>query len=144
VYGDENLVEPRFVIVEGCLTASDDRFVLTELEGGVPGPRVAQRSGERPWAEPEPTTEAYRLVGMEDDLRRLVGRRVAVTGEAEPEKVVDLRRSSPPVRQDPLPEVGTSGLDPKISTVGTARIEISDLQVRSAVSTGDSCPEPPR
>jgi hypothetical protein len=139
VYGDENLVPPRLIIAEGCLTAAGDRFVLTELEGGVPGPTVADRSGARPWAANEPTTEIYRLVDMEKRLRPLVGQRVEITGEAEPEQVVDTREISPwvtPLNERPI---GTADREPHVSAITTTRIEISDLRVRSVRPTGDRC-----
>jgi hypothetical protein len=140
VYGDQNLVPPRPVIVDGCLTASGERLVLTELEPGVRGPIAARRYGRRPWAEEEPTTEAYRLVGMDEQLRQLVGQRVEIIGEAELEQVVDVREWSP--RLDPWNRrpVGTSGSDAHVSAVQTTtRIEISDLNVRSARAMGEKC-----
>jgi hypothetical protein len=122
VFGDENVVAPRPIIVEGCLTASGNRFVLTELDRGAPGPKVAEQHGERPWAEAVPTTEAYRLVGMEEQLRPLVGQRIEITGAAEPEDAA-----------------ATSGADPQVSTLQSTRIEISDLQVRSVNANGEKC-----
>jgi hypothetical protein len=139
VYGDENLVPPRAVIVAGCLTAAGDRFVLTELERGVPGPKVAERTGERPWAANEPTTETYRLVGMEEQLEPLVGRRVEITGEAEQEQVVDTREISPPVPPPTEQQNESPAGQPIVSTIGTTRIEISDLRVRSVRPSGDRC-----
>jgi hypothetical protein len=145
VYGDENLVPPRLVIVQGCLTASGDRFVLTALEPGVRGPIAARRYGKRLWAKDKPTTEAYRLVGADDSLRPLVAQRVAIIGESEPEQVVDVRESSPGVErqipfdpQTPQP-VGTSGLEPRVSMIQTTRIEIYDLKVRSVRAIGERC-----
>lgn len=143
VDGDRNLVLPRSVILEGCLTASGDRFVLTELERGVPGPRVAARRGDRPAAETGPTTEAYRLVGMDQKLRPFVGQRVEITGEAEPEQVVNVRESSPPLDPANQRNVARAGPDPQISIVETTRIEISDVLVRSVTASGERC-RPPR
>jgi hypothetical protein len=140
VGGDPNLVGPHTTIVEGCLTAADDRFVLTELRPGVPGPRVAARDGEPLAAAPRPTTETYRLVGMHDRLAPLVGRRVQVTGAAEPEKVVDIRESAPATAPRGAP-TGTAGsaADSKVATQQSAHIDIHDLQVRSVAPTGDRC-----
>jgi len=139
VAGDENLTRSTPVIVEGCLTASGDRFVLSELDRGKPGPRVAAQQGERPAAEEEPTTESYRLVGMDDTLRPLVGQRVEITGASEPEKVVDVRESAPATAPAGERAAGTSGSDPQVSTVQTTRLEISDLRVRSVQATGARC-----
>ena len=138
VRGDENLVPARLVTVEGCLTASGDRFVLTDLERAVAAPDVSQRDGSAPAAAPEPTTETYRLVGSDARLRDLIGRRVEVSGEAEPEKVVDLRRSSPPMepRNDGGADVSP---DPTVGIVESARIEISDLRVVSVSDAGAPC-----
>jgi hypothetical protein len=127
------------VIVEGCLTGSGERLVLTELEPGVRGPIAASRYGRRPWAEAQPTTEAYRLVDIDEQLRQLVGQRVATIGEAQPEQVVDVRERSP--RPDPWNRrpVGTSGSGSHVSAVQTTRIEISDLNLRSARALGEMC-----
>jgi hypothetical protein len=140
VSGDPNLVGPHTIIVDGCLTAADGRFVLTELRPGVPGPRVAARDGEPLAAGPRPTTETYRLVGMHDQLAPFVGQRVEVAGAAEPEKVVDVRESSPATAPRGA-QTGTSGSagDSKVATGQSAHIEIHDLQVRSVEPTGDRC-----
>ena len=78
---------------------------------------------------------------MDAQLRRLVGQRVTITGEAEPENVVDIRHSSPPLQPRRAEPVGTSGREPQVSTGETARIEVSDVQVRSARATGERCLE---
>jgi hypothetical protein len=139
VRGDENLVGPRPIIVKGCLTAAGDRFVLTELDPGARGPRVAEREGSRPAAEAEPTTENYRLVGMEEQLRPLVGHLVEITGASELEQVVEVHESSPPMKPKNQGAAATSGREPRVSTVQTTRLEISDLQVNSVQSTGERC-----
>jgi hypothetical protein len=140
VSGDQNLVRPHTTIVEGCLTAANDRFVLTELRPGVPGPVVAAREGEPLAAAPRPTTEAYRLIGMHDQLAPLVGQRVQVTGAAESEKVVDIRESAPATAPRGA-EGGTARptADSKVRTQESAHIDIHDLQVRSVAPTGDRC-----
>ena len=142
VSGDPNLVGAHTTIVEGCLTAASDRFVLTELRPGVPGPRVAARDGTPLAAAPRPTTEAYRLVGMHDQLAPLVGQRVEVTGAAETEKVVDVRESAPATGPRAA-KAGTSAstADSKVASEQSAHIEIHDLQVRSVEPTGDRCDE---
>ena len=73
VVGEEQ-GRPQLITADGCLTASGDRFVLTELQ-----------------AE-EGSAEAYRLVGRDEDLRAHVGKRVQISGEAEPEQIVDIRQ----------------------------------------------------
>jgi hypothetical protein len=129
VRGNEGLVRPSPITVEGCLTASGDRLVLTQL---------------KPEQELESATETYRLVGMEEELRPHVGRLVRITGEAQPEQVVDVRQSSPPPARTDQP-VGTSGRpdpsagDAQVGTTTTARIEISDLQVRSVSAREEPC-----
>lgn len=140
VLGDDNAVPPQPMVVEGCLTASGDRFVLTELAPGAPGPTAAEQRGEVAGAKPEPTTETYRLVGMTDELRPHVNQRVEISGEAEPEHVVDMRRVSPPLEAQGTPAAGTSGPDATVTTVEAARIEISDLLVRSVRALGQPCP----
>jgi hypothetical protein len=140
VSGDPNLVGPHTAIVEGCLTGATDRFVLTELRPGVPGPRVAAREGEPLAAAPRPTTEAYRLVGMHDQLAPLVGQRVQVTGAAESEKVVDIRESTPATaRRGAQGATAGSAAESKVATEQSAHIAIHDLQVRSVAPTGDPC-----
>jgi hypothetical protein len=135
VLGDRNPVRPTPMTVEGCLTASGDRFVLTRLKAEEAAPSSAGTG-----------TEAYRLVGREDELRPHVGKRVRIVGEAEPEQVVDVRQSSPaaepsqPVgRNQPA---GTSGPEAQVGTTETARIEINDLQVRSVTATTEPCVAP--
>jgi len=133
VLGDRNPVRPSPVTVEGCLTASGDRFVLTQL---------THDAAAEPGAS-QPGTEAYRLVGMEDELRPHVGKRVRITGEAEPEQVVDVRQSSPPADANPAGTAGSPRTpqrpEAEVETTETARIEINDLQVRSVSATSEAC-----
>jgi hypothetical protein len=136
--GDE-IVPSRPFMVKGCLTASGDRFVLTDLDPGVRGPRVAARQGERPAAEAEPTTENYRLLGKDAELRRLVGERVEVTGLVDPARVVELRETTPLVRSKGPLRTRTSGKQPTVRTTAGARFEISELRVRSVRPTGEHC-----
>lgn len=142
MYGDENtLVRPRPISVEGCLTASGDRFVLTQLGSDAQNAPASRQPTEPPVEPPNPTTETYRLVGMDNELRPLVGQRVRITGEAEPEQVVDLRSSAPPGPPAPADRqaTGTTGRHPQVGTIETAHIEINDLQVRSVSATGERC-----
>ena len=94
-------------------------------------------------------TEAYRLVGMHDELRPHVGKRVRITGETEPEQVVDVRQSTPPAATSPPAgaahsgrtdqPAGTTGPEAQVGTTETARIEINDLQVRSVSARSEPC-----
>src|SRR5690242_10917748 len=71
---------PQPVDVRGCLTASGDQFVLTELQDAS--------------AAPKPTTETFLLTNaavQKVDLRRYVGQQVEVAGEADPARVADVR-----------------------------------------------------
>ena len=117
----------KTMTVDGCLTAAGDRFVLTQLDKGVAGG--------------EAETETYRLVGMEEQLRPLVGQHVEVTGTAEAEQVVDIRESSPPPATAPGGQPrGTSGAEPQVSTVQSTQLAVSDLRVSSVRGRGDQCP----
>lgn len=132
------LVPPQSIVVEGCLTAADGQFVITELAEGAPGPRVAEQQGDPPWARAQSTTDAYRLMGADEELRALVGQRVEIAGEASTARVVDVRGSSPPAASAG-DAVGTSGDEPQVSTMRRARIAISELQVGSVTATGERC-----
>jgi hypothetical protein len=123
VLGDDNLARPRSISAEGCLTGEGERFVLTELTHA---------------AGAAPETESYRLIGMESELRPLLGQRVAVTGTAEPERVVQVRESSPPA-DAAAGTGGTSGAEPRVSTVQSTRLEIHDMRVTTVDGTGSSC-----
>src|SRR5687767_12993527 len=94
--GDEDGA-PQLISAEGCLTASGDRYVLTELK-----------------AE-EGSAESYRLVGRDDDLRAHVGTRVKISGESEPEQVVEVRQSTEGSAVSP-PATGTSGATAQVDT----------------------------
>ena len=128
VLGDKDIVPPRPITVEGCLTAAGDRLVLTEL-----------KSEDANSDSAAPTTESYRLVGMEENLRPHVGKRVRITGESEPEQVVDVRESTPPAPAAGQQPAGTAGSEPQVETTETTRIEVNDLQVRSVSPTSESC-----
>lgn len=107
---------PSVITASGCVTASGDRFVLTDLKG----------------QDGRALTETYRLVGDDEDIRPHVGQMVQVTGASEPEQIVDVRQSTG--------SVATSGGAPEVATTATTRIEITDLTVRSIAPTGNPCP----
>lgn len=126
------LVNPKITIARGCLTGDSGQFVLTNLDDAAPvSPAEAA-------AEPLATTDSYRLVGMDDRLKGFVGQRVEVTGDSQPEGVVDLVSATPAT----APNTGTtgkSGSDAKVSTASRARVEILDLRVHSVNPLGDKC-----
>lgn len=111
---------PEPAIVEGCLTAADDRFVLTQLRGEQEGTR--------------PTTETYQLINADDELRPHVGRVVRVSGEAEAPDVANLREAVPNISEP----AGTSG-DAEVSTQESTRLEVARMRVISVTPTGDGC-----
>jgi hypothetical protein len=142
--GDNKLVNPRTTMVRGCLTGSSDQFVLTSLERSATGANNTDRQPAP--AESVAATASYRLVGMSDQLKGLVGQRVEVSGDSEPDQVVDLvsaTPANPPVSQPGnAPSggaVGTAGNDPKVSTASRARVEIHDLRVQSVTALGEKC-----
>jgi len=128
-----NLANPKITIARGCLTGSGDQFVLTSLDHSAPASNAGQAS-----AETLASTESYRLVGMTDQLKGLVGQRVEVTGDSAPDQVVDMV-SATPANPPAGNAVGTSGADAKVSTASRARIEIHDLKVGSVHTLGDKC-----
>jgi hypothetical protein len=130
----------------GCLTADGDRFVLTSLEPGAAAEQAGQQpSGAAPTATAQPTTEAYQLIGNDDELRQLVGRQVRVSGEADPPKVAEVRESTPPTT--PSGATGTAGQaepakpgEPQVSATTETRLEVTQLRVQSVTATGEACP----
>jgi hypothetical protein len=108
---------PRVLSAEGCLTESGDRFVLTELK-----------------AE-DATAEAYRLVGMDDELRPHIGKRITVAGESEPEQVVDVRQSTATPGTQAAGTAGTA----QVTTTEQTRIEVHDLRVRTITPSDAPC-----
>jgi hypothetical protein len=139
---------PRLITATGCLTASGDQFVLTELEPGAAGPQVRQdQGGANPAAGAQPTTESYQLVGDEDRLKGLVGRQVRVTGAAEPPKVAEVRETTPPTQ--PGNATGTAGTpepakpgEPQVSATTETRLEVTQLRVETVSDTGQPCATP--
>ena len=129
------------VEVTGCLTGTNDQFVLTELDRADTGTTIAS-----------PATESYRLIGDANTLRQHVGKQVRVSGMAEAPDVAIVRESSPPAPAA-QPGVGTSGSQtpppltqdsnagqaPRISTESQTRLELSSLRVRTVSPTGGTC-----
>jgi len=132
-----NLVNPKITIARGCLTGDGGQFVLTNLDQAAPAPNT-----EKPESAGEPlaTTESYRLVGKDDLLKSLVGQRVEVSGDSQPEGVVDLVSATPAAAAPSNGAAGTSGSDAKVSTASRARVEVHELRVNSATPLGDKCP----
>jgi hypothetical protein len=127
---NSTLANPKITIARGCLTGSGDQFVLTSLDYAAPASSTGQ-----PVADTLASTDSYRLVGMTDQLKGLVGQRIEVTGDSAPAQVVDLVSATPSGNA-----VGTAGADPKVSTASRARVEIYDLNVSSVHPLGDKCP----
>ena len=157
--------EPRTVPIneEGCVTASGNEFILTDLHPGEPNKELKHLLPEAPRARP--TTEAYLLTGDEERLRSLAGRQVRVAGVVDPLQVAELRSLSPLVAAAPPPDssgndsaaagepaagstkpdatatsgTGQEGVTPKVATQHQLRMEIHRLRVRSIEPTGDAC-----
>jgi hypothetical protein len=130
------LANPKISIARGCVTGTEGQFVLTNLEHAAPSPGGATAE---PASEPVSATESYKLVGMDDRLKGLVGQRVEVTGDSQPEQVVDLV-SATPASAPNNGAAGTSGSDAKVSTASRARVEIHEFHVTSVNPLGDKCP----
>jgi hypothetical protein len=130
-----NLVNPKITIARGCLTGDAGQFVLTNLDQAAPSAATDKGLSA---GEPVAATESYRLVGMDDRLRSFVGQRVEVTGDSQPEGVVDLVSATPAAAPTNQP-AATSGSDAKVSTATRARVEIHELRVNSVSPLGDKC-----
>jgi hypothetical protein len=123
---------PAPVNVVGCLTASGDRFVLTQLRRADTG-QTAEATA------PSPTTDMYQLVNADDQLRALVHKEVRIGGEAEAPTVTQFRESVPSTGTG-RDEVGTSGSQtPKVAVQESARIQMRRMSVLSVTPTGDDC-----
>jgi hypothetical protein len=128
---------PAPIIETGCLTGSEGRFVLTDLEP----------SGATEVA----STETYQLVGRDDQLREHVGKRVRISGEAEPAQVAETREVTPsaPPATTGTGTAGTRGraeepagdAEPQVTTQAQTRLEVRTLRVASVTPTGDDCLE---
>jgi hypothetical protein len=134
----------------GCLTAQGDQFVLTALESAADAGKPQQDAGKpeqggaSPTASARTTTESYQLIGNEDELRKLVGRQVRVSGEADPPKVAEVRESTPPSAASGA--TGTAGQaepakpgEPQVATSTETRLEVTQLRVQSITATGEAC-----
>lgn len=119
---DEPTGRPAPIMVTGCLTAADGRFVLTEL------------SGDR-----QPTTEAYQLTNADEQLRPHVGKQVRVNGEAEPARVAEVRESTPTAPAGTAGQQTTTN-QPAVSTETRTRLETRTMSVTSVTPTGQDCP----
>jgi hypothetical protein len=131
---ENKLVNPKMTLVRGCLTGNVDQFVLTNIEQSS-----GATSGAQTAAPPLATTESYRLIGMDDQLKGFVGQRIEVTGDSVPDQVVDLV-SATPAHPPASSSAGTTGTDAKVSTASRARVEIHELRVGSVNPLGDKCP----
>lgn len=140
--------ESRLVTIneEGCVTASGEEFILTDLHPGERREDIEHLLPDAP--RPTPTTEAYLLIGKDEELRPLVGQRVRVAGQVDAAQTAELRSISPMVRARPAPQSGepaseaapTSGdATPSVATQHQLRMEIHRLQLTSLSPTGDAC-----
>ncbi|PYR69661.1 MAG: hypothetical protein DMF88_05315 [Acidobacteria bacterium] len=108
------------VSIDGCLSVSGDRFMLTSLD------KDASK------------TMVYQLMNANDQLRNLVGKKVRVTGEAQPTQSAEVRQVTPPA---PAATSGTSNAEPKVSTVEDTKLDVHKMTVASVAATGDTCPK---
>lgn len=118
---------PAPIIETGCLTGTGNRFVLTGLQSAAGTQQATQQ---------RTTTSTYQLVGMEDELRKHVGRQVRISGEAPPPQVAEVREATPSA------QVGTAGqpsANAQVTTETQTRFEVTQLRVQSVTPTGDEC-----
>jgi hypothetical protein len=143
---DEASGVPRPITVTGCLTASGDRFVLTDLERG-PEKESQSPPPTGQAARSETATESYQLVGNTEDLRQHVGKQVRVSGEAQPPQVAEMRETTPAAPTSGQ-ATGTSGQQPsqrpqpgqpQVRSETETRMEVTQLRVQSVTPTGESC-----
>ena len=106
------------VSVDGCLSASGDRFMLASLD------KDSQKS------------VVYQLINADKQLRNMVGKEVRVTGEAQATQSAEAREVTPPA---PAATGGKSGADATVSTVTDTKLDVHKLTVASVTATGDSC-----
>ncbi|MGE0450446.1 MAG: hypothetical protein AB7Q29_12805 [Vicinamibacterales bacterium] len=136
-------VPPTMIVETGCVTAHEGRFVLTDLQPA--GTRDVEPGGSAAVVAARPTTEAYVLVGAEQDLRQHVGEEVRVTGEAVPDHVVNLENLHPMVHPRATATSGTSASDAhaadgaRIATGYQLRMEVSEMNVQAVQPTGQAC-----
>ncbi|HTI41402.1 MAG TPA: hypothetical protein VL693_06220 [Vicinamibacterales bacterium] len=107
------------VTVDGCLSASGDKFMLASLD------------------KDSSKTIVYQLMNADDQLRNLVGKEVRVAGQAEATQSTETREVTPPA------PTATSGkpteAEPKVSTVTDTKLDVHKMTVASVTPTGDTC-----
>jgi hypothetical protein len=106
------------VTVDGCLSASGDKFMLASLD------------------KDSSKTVVYQLVNADDQLRNMVGKEVRVSGEAQATQSAETRAVTPPT---PAATSGKTGAEPKVSTVEDTKLDVQKLTVASVTPTGDTC-----
>jgi len=107
------------VSVNGCLSASEDRFMLAVLD------------------KDSSKTIVYQLVNADDQLRNLVGKQVRITGEAQATQSAETREVTPPAPT--AATSGKSGEEPRVSTVEDTKLDVHKMTVASITPTGDTC-----
>jgi len=105
------------VSVEGCLSASGDKFMLASFD------------------KDSSKTIVYQLTNADDQLRNLVGKEVRVTGEAQQTQSAETREVTPPA---PTATTGQAA-EPKVSTVEDTKLDVHKMTVASVAPTGDMC-----
>jgi len=136
-FRDQAGSRPQPVDIRGCLTASGDRFVLTELQDASAG---------------NPTTQTFELTKTATqaiDLKQYVGQEVRVAGEADPVRVAEVREGEAATpaattgqaqpRLAPSAATG-AGTTPKVGTTEEERFAYRKLAVSSVTPTGTACP----
>jgi hypothetical protein len=106
------------VSVDGCLSASGDKFMLASFDTN------------------SSKTTVYELMNADDQLRNLVGKEVRVTGEAQATQSAETREVTPPA---PTSTTGETA-EPKVSTVEDTKLDVHKMTVASVTPTGDACP----
>jgi len=107
------------VTVDGCLSASGDKFMLASFD------------------KDSSKTVVYQLMNADDQLRNLVGKEVRVAGQAEATQATETREVTPPA---PTATSGKSaGAEPKVSTVTDTKLDVHKMTVASVTPTGDTC-----
>lgn len=110
------------MIVTGCLTSADGRYVLTSLEGT------------------NASTESYQLTNAAEQLRQHVGKQVRIDGRVEGAQVAEVRESTPPAER-PAGTSGQQGGGAQVSTESRTRLEMREIEVLSVEPTGQPCVE---
>ena len=104
------------VAVTGCLTASGDRFVVTQLD---------DKTSE---------SHTYQLVNADDQLRHLVGERVQAIGDTAQVQKAEAREVTPP------PTATSGSSNGQVSTVEDTKVDVNMLRVTSVMPVrGATC-----